>query len=148
MVCINESKLVGNEQTLFLPGYSSPIELRRTGSKGGGLWFVIKQGLGNKVKVLQKGDDKIEQLWLQINMGTKKIIAAKCACASSYLDAFDKEFPCRFVWMDGWTDYMQMRTSQTAATTDLIPTCFRRSTRLDKAEAKSSNTNKNKKVSI
>ena len=74
MICINESKLVGKEQTPSLPGYSSPMELRRTGSKGGGLWFVIKQDLGNKVKVLQKGDDKNEQLWLQINIGTKKII--------------------------------------------------------------------------
>ena len=90
---------------------------------------------------------------VKISDSMVKIFAAKCACASSYLDAFDKEFPCRVSvcldgWMVGWTDYMQMRTSQTAATTDLIPTCFRRSTRLDKAEAKSSNTNKNKKVSI
>ena len=42
-----------------------------------------------------------------IHQGKNKsniVIAAKCACASSYLDAFDKEFPCRFVWMDGWLD--------------------------------------------
>ena len=76
------------------------------------------------------------------------IIAAKCAYVSSYLDAFDKEFPCRFVWMDGWMDRVYANEDKPDSNNNRsYPiSCFRRrNSQLDKAQAKSRNTNETRR---
>ena len=49
--------------------------------------------------------------WFSVDSNTVSFhfIAASAHARAAIYFEIDKEFPCRFVWMDGWMEYMQMR---------------------------------------
>ena len=73
IICITESK-INKYNNCKLPGYSKPIELKRTKKAGGGIWITFKESIKNKVTILELGDDEIEQIWTNIKIGPEDLI--------------------------------------------------------------------------